>query len=256
MDSAPLPQEILRTWQRIEFFQPYTLERKDKSLLIPLKKLITLGDASLPWHSEKLRQQYDIPPKASFIVHVGLFEKNIVSRISQEVLGTNEENDDECEQRLDQEGTTCFAKMQLNGEGVPTRDKLSVSSLPWALGHLKKRQFHKLDSSVFAVDCMHLADTFNDFCVTLEPVREKGQGVLRASNILTLLDTHLTSWADFAPEWQYAIQIDWFNGNNESQDTEQEEASETEDLISDNEKALVLPISNSFFFDVIEVAMA
>lgn len=38
MDSTPLPQEILRTWQRIEFFQPYTLERKDKSLLIPLKK--------------------------------------------------------------------------------------------------------------------------------------------------------------------------------------------------------------------------
>ncbi|HGN9371372.1 TPA: AAA domain-containing protein [Citrobacter pasteurii] len=256
MDSTPRPQEILRTWQRIEFFQPYTLERKDKSLLIPLKKLITLGNASLPWHSEKLRQQYDIPLKASFIVHVGLFEKSIVSNLSEEVLGPNEDNDDECEQRLDQEGTTCFAKMQLNGEGVPARDKLSVSSLPWALGHLKKRQFHKLDSSVFAVDCRHLSDTFNDFCVTLEPVREKGPGVLRASDILTLLDTHLTSWADFAPEWQYAVQIDWFNGNSESQDTEQEETSETEDLISDNEKALVLPILNSFFFEDIEDAMS
>ena len=256
MDLTPRPQEILKSWQRTEFFQPYTLEKKDESVLIPLKNLIKFGDTLLPWHSEELRQQYDISTKTSFIVHLGLFEKNIVSRISREVIGPSEENHEECEQRLNQEGTTCFAKMQLNGEGVPTSDKLSVSSLPWALGHLKKRQLHKLDSSEFAADCMYLADIFRNFCSMLKPVREKGPGVLCANDILMLLNTHLATWADFTPEWQYAVQIDWFNGNSESTDTEQEEASETEDLISDNEKALVLPILNSFFFEDIEDAMS
>lgn len=28
MAATPLPQEILRAWQRIEFFQPYTPEKK------------------------------------------------------------------------------------------------------------------------------------------------------------------------------------------------------------------------------------
>lgn len=255
MDSTPRPQEILRAWQRIEFFQPYTLEKKEKSLPISLEELIKFGDILLPWHSEKLRQQHDISPRTSFIVHVGLFEKNIVSRISQDELGLIEENDEECEQRLNQEGTTCFAKMQLNGEGVPASDKLSVSSLPWALGHLRNRQLHKLDSSVFAADCQHLADTFYNFCATLKPMREKGPGVLCANDILTLLNTHLTTWAGYTPEWQYAVQIDWFNGNGDSQDTPQEDEIETEEALSDNEKALALPILNSFFFEDIEDAM-
>ena len=106
MDLTPRPQEILRSWQRTEFFQPYTLERKDESVLIPLKNLIKFGDNLLPWHSEKLRQQYDLSPKTSFIVHLGLFEKSIVSRISLDVIGPSEENGEECEQRLNQEGTT------------------------------------------------------------------------------------------------------------------------------------------------------
>ncbi|MBA8032216.1 helicase [Citrobacter freundii] len=255
MDLTPRPQEILRSWQRTEFFQPYTLERKDESVLIPLKNLIKFGDNLLPWHSEKLRQQYDLSPKTSFIVHLGLFEKSIVSRISLDVIGPSEENGEECEQRLNQEGTTCFAKIQLNGEGVPASDKLSVSSLPWALGHLKKRQLHKLDSSEFAADCMYLADTFSNFCNMLKPIREEGPGVLCANDILMLLNTHLATWADFTPEWQYAVQIDWFTGNGDSQDTPQKDEIETEEILSDNENAFALPILNSFFVEDLEDAI-
>ncbi len=28
MAAIPLPNDILRAWQRVEFFQPYTLEKK------------------------------------------------------------------------------------------------------------------------------------------------------------------------------------------------------------------------------------
>lgn len=253
MDMTPHPSNILRAWQRIEFFQPYTLEKKDKSLCIPMSQLLRAGDNALPWLSAELRQLYEIPPNASFTLHIGLFEKSIANAISLRVFGPNEENDEqECEQRLNQEGTTCFAKLQLNMEGAPKVDTFSVSSLPWALGHLEKQRFQQLESGIFAADCTHLANTFKNFSITLIPVREKGPRVLRASDILTLLTTHLTEWADFSPEWQFALQIDWFGGSRDGKVSPQEEESEEEENLSEGEKALALPILNSFFFEDLE----
>lgn len=258
MATNSLSNDILRAWQRIEFFQPYTLERKDKSLLIPLKQLQHLGDNALPWLSAELRRQHEISPTASFTLHIGLFEKSLASTISQDIFGPNEGNDaEECEQRLNQEGTTCFAKVQLNPEGVPTLDKLSVSSLPWALGHLRKQRFQQLESSIFSDDCQHLVNTLLNFRATLKPIREKGLGILRAEDILKLLTTHLVTWADFEPQWQYAVQIDWFKGSNDSPEISLEEESDgIEEELSENDKTLALPILNSFFFEDIENAIA
>ncbi|MCU6665661.1 DEAD/DEAH box helicase [Silvania hatchlandensis] len=250
MAGTPLQHQILRAWQRIEFFQPYTLEEKDKCLRISCSQLIKYGDALLPWHSEELCQQYQIPSKANFTLHIGLFDKSIASKISRKVFG---EDDEECEQRLNQEGTTCFAKVQLNQEGVPAIDRLSVSSLPWALGHLQNKRFQKLESVIFANGCMRLADTLSAFSNTLKPLQEKGLGVLRSGDILTLLLTHLVEWADFKPEWQYAIQIEWSESKVVKQETQQEDATDEEE---DSEKLFALPILNSFFFEDLEYANA
>ncbi|CDK14016.1 putative helicase senataxin [Erwinia amylovora LA635] len=256
MAAIPLPNDILRAWQRVEFFQPYTLEKKDKSLLIPLKKLQQSGDKVLPWLSAELRQQYEIPPKSSYNLHLGLFEKSIASTMSLSILGQNDGHDvDECEQRLNQEGTTCFAKVQLNAEGVPALDKLSVSSLPWALGHLQKQQLQQLESHVFSAACKRLTDTLSHFRSTLKPAQEKGHGILRTVDILTLLTTHLVEWAGYEPSWQYAIQIDWFTGNNGSTETACENEGEIEDVLNESDKAFTLPILNSFFFEDIERAI-
>lgn len=255
MDSQPLPQEILRAWQRIEFFQPYNLDKKQKSLLIPFSKLIKYGDDSLPWHSEKLRQQFEIPPKAPFVVHLGLFEKGVASQLSNKLFGANEGQDEnELEQRLNQEGTTCFAKVILNKEGVPALTELSVSALPWALGHLEKNRLHLLESHYFADSCHELADTLANFATTLKPAREGGLPVLRAEDILTLLNTHLTEWADYYPDWQYAVQVDWPDNENNSQDrTEKDDEAEEEQ--SGGEQEFALPILNSFYFEDLEDAI-
>ncbi|MCU6673810.1 hypothetical protein [Leclercia adecarboxylata] len=249
MAGTSLQHHILRAWQRIEFFQPYTLEVEDKSLRISLSQLIKHGDNLLPWHSQELCQQYQIPPKANFTLHVGLFDKSIASEISREIFS---EDDEECEQRLNQEGTTCFAKVQLDVEGVPAIDRLSVSSLPWALGHLQNKRFQKLDSVIFANGCMRLVDTLSAFRKTLKPLQEKGQGVLRSGDIVTLI-THLVEWADFRPEWQYAIQIEWFESKVITQETQQEDATDEDE---ETEKLFALPILNSFFFEDLEYAHA
>ncbi|RLM18352.1 helicase [Brenneria alni] len=257
MAKTSLPNDILRAWQRIEFFQPYTLEEKKKSLQISFNKLSQYRDEQLPWLSAEIRKQHEIPSKASYCIHVGLFDKGIASTISQDVFGPDRGNDaEEREQRLDQEGITCFAKVLLNSEGVPALDKLSVSSLPWALGHLKKKSFHALNTEFFSAECHRLASTLRNFSTTLKPVRENGPGVLKADDIWTLLTTHLVAWADFEPKWEYVLQIDWFEGKGNSSEAPPEEEDEIEEEISDGDKSLALPILNSFFFEDIERIIA
>lgn len=255
MARTSLQNDILRAWQRIEFFQPYTLEEKNKCLRITFKQLIKHGNAILPWHSVELCKQYEIPPKANFTLYIGLFDKSIASEISRDVLGPNSDTEsEECEQRLYQEGRTCFAKIQLNAEGAPAIDKLSVSSLPWALGHLKNLRLQQLESEIFSADCRQLADTLNTFSCTLKPVRENGPGVLHSSDLVTLLMTHLVEWADFVPEWQYAVQIEWHEGSDGKKETLAEEEDDEEE-IDDSENSLELPILNSFFFEDLEYAI-
>ncbi|MCU1788551.1 helicase [Pectobacterium polaris] len=258
MAETSLSNDILRAWQRIEFFQPYTLEERKNSLQISFKELNQSKDAQLPWLSAALCKQHEIPPKASYCIHIGLFDKGIANTVSQKVFGPDTElNTEEQEQRLDQEGTTCFAKLQLDPEGVPVLDKLSISSLPWALGHLEKERFQLINSESFATGCQQLASTLRNFGATLKPIREHGPGVLRADDILTLLATHLVAWADFEPKWEYVLQIDWYEGKgNISEALQQEEEDETEEDTSEGDKSLALPILNSFFFEDIELAIA
>ncbi|KMW71551.1 helicase [Photorhabdus luminescens subsp. luminescens] len=257
MAATSLSNDILRTWQRIEFFQPYTLEKKDKSLLIPLKTLYQLGDKALPWLSSELRQQHDIPDqKVLYNLYVGLFDKAIANTISQAVFGPDEGYyAEEFEQRLDKEGTTCFAKIPLGTEGNPALDKFSVSSLPWALGHLRDERFEQLNTKIFSVSCEHLKNTLGNFSASLKPIRENGPSILKANDILTLLTTHLVSWADFEPQWQYALQIDWMVGNGDCTEASQENDDEIEEEVSVNDKTFALPILNSFFFEDIEYAI-
>lgn len=253
MDSQPLPQEILRAWQRIEFFQPYTLENKDERRRISIDELKKIGDKSLPWLSEELRQKHQIPPNVSFVVHFGLFDKSVASKLSAKILGKTEGQDEyELEQRLNQEGTTCFAKVILNNEGVPALTQLSVSALPWALGHLKNNRLHMLDSHYFANSCHELADTLANFATTLKPAREGSLPVLRAEDILTLLETHLTEWAGYCPAWQCAVQVDWSEKTKNSQDPL---VDDTEEEQNSAEREFALPILNSFYFEDLEDAI-
>ncbi|UUE46554.1 AAA domain-containing protein [Pectobacterium aroidearum] len=257
MAETSLSNDILRAWQRIEFFQPYTLEERKNSLQISFKELSQNKDTQLPWLSADLCKQHEIPPKASYCIHIGLFDKGIANTVSQKVFGPDTElNTEEQEQRLDQEGTTCFAKLQLDPEGVPVLDKLSISSLPWALGHLEKERFQLINSESFATGCQQLASTLRNFSATLKPVRENGPGVLRADDIFTLLTAHLVAWADFEPKWEYVLQIDWFEKKGNISEALQEEEDETEEDVSENDKSLVLPILNSFFFEDIELVIS
>lgn len=66
------------------------------------------------------------------------------------------------------------------------------------------------------------------------------------------------AWADYLPEWQYALKIEWCSSNTESREAfldEENDISEIEEELDDAEKSFSLPILNSFFFEDIEDAI-
>ncbi|MBW7982585.1 DEAD/DEAH box helicase [Enterobacillus tribolii] len=266
MAATSLPYDILRAWQRIEFFQPYTLEKKDTgSLCISLPDLQTSGDKQLPWLSSSVRQHNHISEKkVLYNLYIGLFEKSVANEISQQVLGTSAEERDaeELAQRLDTEGTTCFAKIPLNHEGTPDLEQFSISALPWALGHLRSERFDQLEPQIFSAACNQLKNSLDNFRNSLRPVRENGLPVLRAENILTLMLTILTGWADFSPQWQCAVRVDWLEPiDGKTRDSEEApfqsgDRTETDEETEGPNKEFALPILNSFFLEDIGYAAA
>jgi hypothetical protein len=249
--------KILDAWQSIEFFQPYTLEKHKNSYLITVDKLQRMKDKALPWFSVDLRNALNIPQKEVFyILNLGLFDKSVSNSISQSIVGhCSSDETYETEQRLDTEGHTCFAKVSLGGQGNPSLDKLSVSSLPWALGHLQRKNFDCLNSHEFSSSCEYLKDELDNFSKTLSPQTENGPAVLTADDILRLLTGPLVEWAKFIPDWKYAIQIDWHEGKTSIEQTDTE-AGEEELEETAQDKQFKMPILNSFFVEDLELTRA
>ena len=256
MDAQPTPESILRAWQRIEFFQPYTLDEKKQSIRLTLSELRRAGDRLLPWLNAELREQCDIPDRAAYVIHLGLFDKSIANQVARQVFGTEsglaaEEN----EQRLDNEGITCFAKVVVDKHGAPALQDLSVSSLPWALGHLAQQRFNQLHSQTFKNHCETLADKLTTFALSLRAAVENGPRILGATDVLALLHDELVPWADFSPAWKYALQIDWFeSGSSASEHAAEDDTADEDEAGGSNN--IALPILNSFFFDDLEIVSA
>ncbi|MBD2802760.1 helicase [Xenorhabdus sp. M] len=255
---------VLRAWQHIEFFQPYSPEKKKNSLTVTLQELRECGDDALPWLSQQLRHDYKIPgKKVGYSLHIGLFEKAIAKSISEKVFHRSQTyTKDEIEQRLDNEDPTCFAKVILNSQGALDLENFSISSLPWALGHLQNERFNHLNAACFSASCNQLKADLTLFDAKLRVISENDKPVLRAGDILILLEALLVEWADFQPEWQYAIQIDWLEGDfdkklNEDGDGDKgsDEDDADEEEISPTHHDFVLPILNSYFFEDIGIVI-
>jgi hypothetical protein len=66
------------------------------------------------------------------------FDKSEITRISKKKFPLDEDSAQqiEFEEKLEDAGSTCFARLSLNHEGHPDFNKISLSTLPWAIRHL------------------------------------------------------------------------------------------------------------------------
>lgn len=199
--------QVLRYWHQLEFFTPYNLNealsRGDHPLDFSLQALQD-GSANqlLPWLNNKDTFRY--------IVYLLPFDKNELTRLSQQFFPVEfkQQNPIELEEKLDDEGLTCFARLLVDQHGVPQWQGLSISTLPWAMGMMQSGEFGHLNEEIYHRDIKLLKSALhvleNEFNKTKSP--DLPHGYLNTNLLVNLLRA-LCKWARFVPDYPFVIKV-------------------------------------------------
>lgn len=202
--------KILNYWHAIEFFVPFDLQEilDRKPYPIFRKQLIRQKDAAIPWLNQTAFQLAGGKPKKlyRYTIYLLPFDKNELTGLCNKLfpLGRNELEQIEFEERLDDEGKTCFARLGLNPYGESETDRFSISTLPWAIGKLQKNNLEELSLDNYQRDCEKLKTIID----LIEPHLIKTDCIigdkkipvkpLTASALLAIADI-LHKWANYEP---------------------------------------------------------
>lgn len=274
---------VLQAWHRVEFFQVYSVPDKESGAIpsenISREAFDVVQDNLLPWLIPEDMRRHDLDPSknTTYTLYLGVFDKAVLTDIVNKKCGALTADDileDEIEQRLDSEGLSCFAKLELDEYGSPRFDKFSISTLPWAIGQLLQNTVAEMTLAEFDTRTELLAEAVSQIQsqLTVSPFNPNKK-VLNARLINILID-QLYSWAgvmqrDLAlvgdvPAFHF--QIAFFQTDKRTnKQTENKTAStesdatdaveETDDEECSAEEDSQLPILNSFYIRDIERAI-
>ncbi|MCO7068000.1 AAA domain-containing protein [Vibrio paracholerae] len=268
---------ILKSWHLVEFFQAYSVPDKDDSKIAPVNvschELKSCGNHLLPWLDPAARDSLGLTPgkKCTYTLYLGLFDKSAIDKKVAEYFSTHSQEDcvsEEIEQRRDNEGASCFAKLMLDDFGSPRLDTFSVSTLPWALAELLGGRAGSISQERFDSRCDALNEFIDRWEATLpnHPSSE-GRHTLCVRSLMSLVEG-LYQWAGISNQelllsehsTVYPFQMAFFEyeakSDNLLEDKSKSEEAEddNEDDPSDNESQL--PILNSFYIRDIERAIS
>lgn len=207
------PLEILKFWHKVEFFAAYDLDdvldrsRKTGSYLYS-EQFGADSNQDLPWLSPMALEFMGGTPLKDYRYNLYLlpFNKGEVIRVSNRIfpLSQNEFARTELEEKFDEEGMTCFARMSVNEFGEPNFATISVSTLPWALGKLAKHKLEEINYQNFQNDLGVLKDSLQLLSRHLANKNSvitpdaEGCQVLTAMGLLKLIEI-MRNWAGFSP---------------------------------------------------------
>ncbi|MCA2411213.1 ATP-binding protein [Rhizobium leguminosarum bv. viciae 248] len=259
---------ILDFWHKIEFFIPYDLSSRivsgeGRSVFWLHAK--TLGDDGAALSRPAIPEEKQI---TGFTLFLGVFNKSEIADIRRHfdsVTADIAEYDDA--ERSDLDGDTCFASLQLSPLGQPMFETFSVSTLPWALGRVRKSGLSSLSHEAFADSKRQLSELLQNFRaqrhLRSSSSEDTADQPIDAAEILTLHEL-LCDWAGFASKQEKpiaAVEIRYRDrvekpelislppppdSNALDADDEEDESASVEDDIG---------ILNSFFIEDIERAM-
>ncbi|ELL0571949.1 ATP-binding protein [Vibrio fluvialis] len=268
---------ILKSWHLVEFFQAYSVPDKDDSKIAPVNvaghELQSHGNYLLPWLNPAARDKLGLTPgkKCVYTLYLGLFDKSAIDKKVAEYFSTNRQEDcfsEEIEQRRDNEGASCFAKLMLDEFGTPRLDTFSVSTLPWALAELLAGRATTISQERFDSRCDDLNEFMERWKITLPShPHSDGRYTLCVKSLMNLIEG-LYQWAGISNQELllsehskvYPFQMAFFEyeakSDNLLEDKSKSEEAEddNEDAPSDNESQL--PILNSFYIRDIERAIS
>ncbi|MBY5652810.1 hypothetical protein HFO45_32050 [Rhizobium leguminosarum] len=259
---------ILDFWHKIEFFIPYDLSSRivsgeGRSVFWLHAK--TLGDDGAALSRPAIPEEKQI---TGFTLFLGVFNKSEIADIRRHfdsVTADIAEYDDA--ERGDLDGDTCFASLQLSPLGEPMFETFSVSTLPWALGRVRKSGLSSLSHEAFADSKRQLSELLQNFRaqrhLRSSSAEDTADQPIDANEILMLHEL-LCDWAGFASKHEKpiaAVEIRYRDrvektelislppppdSNALDADDEEDESASVEDDIG---------ILNSFFIEDIERAM-
>ncbi len=198
--------KILKYWHTIEFLQPYNLDDalgdSNPYILFPGQ----ICDQNLPWMNPYALELAGGKSEKNYRyeLYLCLFDKSELTRVAKKMLTlpqTSQEHID-WEERLDQEGSTCFAKLTLSPRGSVNLDNLSLSTLPWALGKLESGCEEQISESNY-IDETEFLQEYNRKI----PLLEVDQDNILDANALMYLCQGLFNWAQRCPTNQPLLAI-------------------------------------------------
>ncbi|MFN3234909.1 MAG: DEAD/DEAH box helicase [Gammaproteobacteria bacterium] len=254
---------VLKYWHKIEFFSPYDLDNALSAS--PYKFGITheeLHDENctqfIPWLSQKALEDRigKTDQKYQYAIYFLPFEKNELTRLCQKLFG--EENNPirqmDYEERLDDEGLSCFAKLVLSPEGTFNLNNLSISTLPWALGKLKKNALDELSAHQYRLE--EEAILFNEILkvfLRLQASTDRNDGEVQLTPKAILeLTAVFQSWANFDPKHPQAIMVAMWESSASTKKTEEKNNEFVSEDNAEEDDENNIPILNSFYIEDLE----
>jgi hypothetical protein len=284
--STDNSMKVLKFWHIIEFFTPFDLDeicsRGTAQYKLTERQLIDKGNHYLPWLSEWAFNKAGGVSTHEYRYNLYLlpFNKNELTKLSQKIFPREQDGYKhfEFEEKFDDEGETCFARISLDKQGCPMWDKISLSTLPWALGKLSSNELNALtheryerDQEKLKIELKTLSDHLGNLESTvITDYREPG--VLTAQGLGALFVT-LKCWAGFSPEHSIMVVIEMKKGSLkkiekftpketedqvlklETKNPAEETLKEAVDKIAETEPIEQADILNSFYLEDLERVM-
>ena len=195
-------------WHKVEFFQPYDLQEKiDRRVIRYCLYPKQIVDSNLPWLDPYALHIAggNAGRKYRFYLYLGLFDKSELTKLAKKLIDApqNEWEKIDWEERLEQEGKTCFAKLRLDHHGTPDWTRFSISTLPWALGQLQKGQLDRIDHAAYEKDL----GVLHEYLHRIQLKKMEKNLIFDAHALLNMLQG-LFNWAQFVPENQPLVAIE------------------------------------------------
>ncbi len=196
---------IIDSWHKLEFFVPFDLDGRRKEVSERVRSLPRGGSLALSnlWAPD-VPEGYEL---TGFYLYLCVFDKKQITAVCKQIAPSDNdaENLDE-QERIDDWGTTCFAKLNISvtGEVVfkSERETLSISTVPWALGKIRNEGFSALKHSDFESARERLSELLLTWRSQRKPAASAGSNSpinpLSESELFQLHDL-LCEWASFKP---------------------------------------------------------
>ncbi|MCD5329428.1 DEAD/DEAH box helicase [Chromobacterium piscinae] len=139
-----LAEKALLYWHSVEFFTHYDLEKTIEESREDKRPEFHLDQPSI----DGVWQQYS---QRKWTVYLAVFDIGQACRLVAELVNGPDLNDliRQRDEEMAPEGRSCFAKLPVAADGTPDFKALSLSTLPWALGQLRRGKMNALCAESF-----------------------------------------------------------------------------------------------------------